>query len=115
MEALEAFWRTRKDGAPGVDGQTFQDYEANLATNLRALLDQALAAPDSVFGGRADVLHDGVEAQPEWSAADVAAERRSLGLPKNRPIVAMTGQVAEVKGVAPARPLLEPRVRPYQR
>jgi RNA-directed DNA polymerase len=38
---LEAFWSTRKDGAPGVDGQTFQDYEAHLATNLRALLDQA--------------------------------------------------------------------------
>jgi len=65
----------------------------------RALLDQALAEPDSVFASRADVLHDGVETQPQWSAEDVICERRSLGLPENRPIVAMTGQVAEVKGI----------------
>jgi glycosyltransferase involved in cell wall biosynthesis len=65
----------------------------------RALLDQALAEPGSVFTSRADVLHDGVEAQPEWSAEDVVGERRLLGLPENRPIVAMTGQVAEVKGI----------------
>ena len=38
---LQAFWSTRRDGAPGVDGQTVQDYEANLATNLRSLLDRA--------------------------------------------------------------------------
>ena len=37
----EAFWRTRRDGAPGVDGQTAGDYEANLETNLRSLLDRA--------------------------------------------------------------------------
>jgi RNA-directed DNA polymerase len=36
----EAFWRTRRDGAPGVDGQTYQDYEANLETNLRSLLER---------------------------------------------------------------------------
>ena len=65
----------------------------------RALLDQALAEKDSVFTNRADVLHDGVETQPEWSASDLAGERRLLGLPENRPIVAMTGQIAEVKGI----------------
>lgn len=65
----------------------------------RALLDQALAAPASVFKGRADVLHDGVELQPEWSAQERLAERRALGIPSDRPIVAMTGQVAEVKGI----------------
>ena len=37
----EAFWRTRRDGAPGVDGQTAADYEANLGGNLQALLDRA--------------------------------------------------------------------------
>ena len=36
-----AFYRTRKDGAPGVDGQTWHDYEENLEENLRALLDRA--------------------------------------------------------------------------
>jgi glycosyltransferase involved in cell wall biosynthesis len=65
----------------------------------RALLDQALAEKDSVFAGRADVLHDGVDAQPEWSLEDVVRERRLLDLPETRPIVAMTGQIAEVKGI----------------
>lgn len=37
----QAYWRTRKDGAPGVDGQTAQDYEANLEANLAALLERA--------------------------------------------------------------------------
>jgi RNA-directed DNA polymerase len=37
----EAFHRTRKDGAPGVDGQTWTEYERNLETNLQSLLDRA--------------------------------------------------------------------------
>ena len=37
----EAYRRTRKDGAVGVDGQTAADYEANLETNLQSLLDRA--------------------------------------------------------------------------
>lgn len=37
----EAFLRTRRDGAPGVDGQTAADYVANLPANLQALLDRA--------------------------------------------------------------------------
>ena len=36
-----AFHQTRKDGAPGVDGQTWHDYEANLEENLQSLLDRA--------------------------------------------------------------------------
>ena len=35
----EAYLRTRKDGAVGVDGQTAADYEANLWENLQSLLD----------------------------------------------------------------------------
>ena len=31
-----AFERTRKDGATGVDGQTAEDYEKNLESNLRS-------------------------------------------------------------------------------
>jgi RNA-directed DNA polymerase len=38
---LEAFWSTRRDGAPGVDGQTAADYEANLVANLNSLLERA--------------------------------------------------------------------------
>jgi len=37
----EAYRRTRKDGAPGVDGQSAEQYEANLEDNLRSLLDRA--------------------------------------------------------------------------
>jgi RNA-directed DNA polymerase len=37
----EAYLRTRRDGAPGVDGQTAADYDANLQGNLQALLDRA--------------------------------------------------------------------------
>ena len=38
---FEAYRRTRKDGAAGIDGQTGQDYEVNLEANLRSLLDRA--------------------------------------------------------------------------
>jgi len=37
----EAFHRTRKDGAPGVDGQTWSSYAENLEANLQSLLDRA--------------------------------------------------------------------------
>jgi RNA-directed DNA polymerase len=37
----EAYRRTRKDGAVGVDGQTAAEYEAHLEDNLRSLLDRA--------------------------------------------------------------------------
>jgi len=37
----EAFRRTRKDGAPGVDGQTWAEYGEDLENNLRSLLDRA--------------------------------------------------------------------------
>jgi RNA-directed DNA polymerase len=36
-----AYLRTRKDGAVGVDGQTAEDYAANLGNNLRSLLERA--------------------------------------------------------------------------
>jgi RNA-directed DNA polymerase len=37
----EAFARTRKDGAVGVDGQDGEDYAVHLKANLQALLDRA--------------------------------------------------------------------------
>ena len=37
----EAYRRTRKDGAVGVDGQTAADYEQDLEGNLRSLLERA--------------------------------------------------------------------------
>jgi retron-type reverse transcriptase len=38
---FEAYRRTRKDGATGVDGQTATDYAEDLGGNLRSLLDRA--------------------------------------------------------------------------
>jgi RNA-directed DNA polymerase len=38
---VEAYNRTRKDGAPGVDGQTGEDYGVHLRENVVALLDRA--------------------------------------------------------------------------
>lgn len=37
----EAYRRTRKDGATGVDGQTAAEYAEHLEENLRSLLDRA--------------------------------------------------------------------------
>jgi len=37
----EAFHRTRKDGTPGVDGQTWAGYAENLEENLQSLLGRA--------------------------------------------------------------------------
>lgn len=36
----KAYRLTRKDGAPGIDGVTAADYEANLEANLVDLLDR---------------------------------------------------------------------------
>src|SRR5450759_1897360 len=38
---LEAYHRTRKKGATGVDGQTWHEYGQNLEANLLSLLDRA--------------------------------------------------------------------------
>ncbi len=37
----EAFYRTRKNGAPGVDGQTWAEYAEHLEEHLQSLLDRA--------------------------------------------------------------------------
>jgi RNA-directed DNA polymerase len=37
----EAYWRTRRDGATGVDRQTWEEYGEKLEENLRSLLDRA--------------------------------------------------------------------------
>src|SRR5689334_21178397 len=39
----EAYRRTRKDGAPGIDDQTAEEYASNLEANLCWLLDRAKA------------------------------------------------------------------------
>ncbi|MGC4081737.1 MAG: glycosyltransferase family 4 protein [Vicinamibacterales bacterium] len=65
----------------------------------RALRNDALAAAPGVFDTASDVLHDGVETQAAWNQEQTDAVRAELGLPRDRVIVAMAGQVAEVKGI----------------
>jgi len=49
----EAYRRTRKSGAVGVDGQTAADYEQSLESNLRSLLDRAKSGRYGCAGVRA--------------------------------------------------------------
>ena len=56
----EAFRLTRKSGAPGVDGQTAQEYEANLEENLRALLQRAKSGTVSGSARPAEAYSEGV-------------------------------------------------------
>lgn len=37
----EAYWRVRRDAAPGIDGQTVAEYGENLVGNLKGLIDRA--------------------------------------------------------------------------
>jgi hypothetical protein len=41
----EAYQRTRRDGAVGVDGVTAEEYEQDLEGNLRRLLDRVQSRP----------------------------------------------------------------------
>jgi len=63
------------------------------------LLDAATSEAASLFEGRSDVLHDGVELQAAWSDDERMRCRRELGLPEQAITVALTGQIAEVKGI----------------
>ena len=67
----EAFRRTRKDGAPGVDGQTWSEYERNLEANLQSLLDRAKSATYRAPPVRRVYI----------SKAGSATETRPIGIP----------------------------------
>jgi len=64
-----------------------------------ALLQEATANAPGLFDGKSDVLHDGVEPQPSWSDGEATECRRQLDLPIDRPLVAIAGQIADVKGI----------------
>jgi glycosyltransferase involved in cell wall biosynthesis len=55
-------------------------------------------APE-LFERRSEVLHDCVERQEVWSPEHRAQVRRSLELSETAPLVALIGQVSEVKGI----------------
>jgi glycosyltransferase involved in cell wall biosynthesis len=63
------------------------------------LMNSALMEAPELFEGRSDVLYDAVEPRDAWSADDRLRVRAMLDLPLERTIVAMTGQIAEIKGI----------------
>ena len=67
----EAFHRTRKDGAVGVDGQDGEDYAANLEGNLKSLLERAKAGTYQAPPVR----------RVQIPKAGSATETRPLGIP----------------------------------
>lgn len=60
---------------------------------------QALSDAPDVFRGRETVLYDAVEVPELWSPDESREQRLALSLPTGVPIVALTGQISEVKGI----------------
>ena len=67
----EAYRRTRKDGAVGVDGQDGEDYAVNLEENLRSLLERAKSGTYQAPPVRRTYI----------PKAGSATEKRPLGIP----------------------------------
>src|SRR5207244_2340661 len=65
----------------------------------QALMSHALGEAAVLFDGKSTVLHDCVAPQPQLGDTLRALIRAELGIPEGRVAVAMTGQVAEVKGI----------------
>jgi glycosyltransferase involved in cell wall biosynthesis len=97
-------------GIPAITHVRFPDRHEGFSWFLRSGFDRALfvseylradalAASPQMFAGKSDVLYDGVAAPPMPSDEQRTALRRSLGLPDHDVVVALTGQVAEVKGI----------------
>ena len=75
---------------PGIDRALF------VSEYLRA---DAIGVQPVLFANRSDVLYDGV-VLPAPVAEDARhALRRSLELPEATPVVALTGQISEIKGI----------------
>ena len=66
----EAYRRTRKDGAVGVDGQTAAEYAANLEENLRSLLNRAKSG-----------LYQAPPVRRTYIPKGTGKETRPLGIP----------------------------------
>lgn len=97
-------------GIPAITHVRFPDKREGFSWFLRSGFDRALfvseylradalAASPQLFAGKSDVLYDGVAAPPLPSDEQRTALRRSLGLPDQEVVIALTGQVAEVKGI----------------
>src|SRR5207237_9921348 len=64
-----------------------------------SLRQDALAQAPQLFRARSEVVYDGVVVPPPPVDDERMALRRELGLPLDRAIVVLAGQIAEVKGI----------------
>jgi glycosyltransferase involved in cell wall biosynthesis len=97
-------------GIPAITHVRFPDTEAGFGWFLKAGFARAVfvsgalqadaeqAAP-AIFRGRSEVVHDGVRMPNLPDASGRQAIRVELGLPLDRAVVALTGQIAEIKGI----------------
>lgn len=83
----EAFRRTRKDGAVGVDGVTAAEYEGDLEANLQSLLDRAKSGLYRAPAVRRVHIPkgDGRMRPPMPLASQSAPDRRCENLARERP------------------------------
>jgi glycosyltransferase involved in cell wall biosynthesis len=97
-------------GVPAVTHVRFPDSASGFAWFLKPGFSKALFVSDylraaalreaqSLFGGRSEVVHDGVPVPPLVTESERQRLRAELGLPARDAIVALCGQVAEVKGI----------------
>jgi len=64
-----------------------------------ALRSDAVKEAPQLFESRSDVVYDGVHIPPEATIDECIRLRAELGLPADRTLVVLAGQVAEVKGL----------------
>ena len=64
-----------------------------------SLRSDAVAEAPTIFGGRSEVVYDGVHVPPLVDADERRRLRSELGLPLEGTLVVLAGQVAEVKGL----------------
>ena len=91
---LEAFNRTRKDGAVGVVGQDGEDYAADLEANLKSLLERAKSGTYQAPPVR----------RVQIPKAGSATETRPLGIPMRHSYCTFCNGLGDwVKKVRPFR------------
>src|SRR2546428_876276 len=72
----EAFFELKEDAAPGVDGLTWRDYEADLDCNIEGLHDRVQRGADRALPSRRGVLTTTGRARPPPPPAPAVGENR---------------------------------------
>jgi glycosyltransferase involved in cell wall biosynthesis len=105
-----AGYAARMLGLPAITHVRFPDSKAGYGWFLKpgfrralfvsgALRDDAIREAPELFGERSEVAHDGVRLPELPDAGGRRRLRQELGLPSEGLVVAITGQVSEIKGI----------------